>query len=55
LKDRSNPVFFLSQDCDSLHFYSKTLKLLLIFYSNVKASSGPHYPDSSKLFVFFLV
>ena len=55
LKDRSHPVFFLSQDCDSLHFYNKILNLLLVFASNIKASSGHHYSDSSKLFVFFLV
>lgn len=27
---------FFSQDCDSLHFYNKTLKLLLIFASYYK-------------------
>ena len=37
--DRSNPVFFLSQDCDSLHFYNKSLKLLLVFASNYKIES----------------
>ena len=37
--DRSNPVFFLSQDCDSLHFYSKTLKLLFVFVLNYKIES----------------
>lgn len=37
--DRSNPVCFLLQDCDSLHFYNKTLKVLLIFVLNYKIES----------------
>ncbi len=37
--DRSNPVCFLLQDCDSLHFYNKSLKVLLIFVLNYKIES----------------
>lgn len=37
--DRSNPVCFLLQDCDSLHFYNKNLKVLLIFVLNYKIES----------------
>lgn len=37
--DRSNPVFLLSQDCDSLHLYNKTLKVLLVFVLNYKIES----------------
>ena len=37
--DRSHPVFFLSQKCDSLHVYNKIPKLLLIFVLNYKIES----------------
>ncbi len=37
--DRSNPVFFLSHDFDSLHFYNKISKLLLVSQTDYKIES----------------